>query len=209
MALWHWRVVTDKWQVVGSTCIHKSGATQADKNSFVNDACLQYLYMYWWGPVVQNGLAVYCRGIGILANRPDLVGTVPIWRPKPDVPPDDPKKPIRPDLSRSKPKTRFLNPLFACSLCSSVGIQVSSVSFGHFSCTRPWQAVSQTKKICIIGHSSCSFSCNFPLSARNCVHFRPIFSCSKCVESLTKTLKMRISQSRFSKFSGGAYPRTP
>ena len=39
------------------------------------------------------------RNMRILANRPDLVGTVPIWRPKPDVPPDDPKKPIRPDLS--------------------------------------------------------------------------------------------------------------
>ena len=46
----------------------------------------------------------------ILANRPDLVGTVPIWRPKPDVPPDDPKKkPIRPDLSRSMPKNTILN----------------------------------------------------------------------------------------------------
>ena len=45
--------------------------------------------------------------VSILANRPVLAGTVPIWRPKPDVPPDDPKKPIRPDLSRSTPKTRF------------------------------------------------------------------------------------------------------
>ena len=49
-----------------------------------------------------------------------------------------PKKPIRPVLSRSTPKNRILNLLFACSLCSSVGIQVSSVSFGLFSCTRPW-----------------------------------------------------------------------
>ena len=29
--------------------------------------------------------------VPILANRPDLVGTVLIWRPKPDVPSDDPK----------------------------------------------------------------------------------------------------------------------
>ena len=84
----------------------------------------------------------------ILANRPDLVGTVPIWKPKPDVPPDDQKKPIRPDLSRSTPKNMIVNLPFACSLCSSVGIQVSSVSFGLISCTRPWRAVIQTK-ICI------------------------------------------------------------
>ena len=80
----------------------------------------------------------------ILANRPDLVGTVPIWRPKPDVPPDDPKKPIRPDLSRPTPKNTILNPLFACSLCSPVGIQVSSVSFGLFSCSQ--LLVSKQKK---------------------------------------------------------------
>ena len=45
----------------------------------------------------------------ILANRPDLVGTVPIWRPKPDVPPGDPKKPIRPALSLSTPKNTILS----------------------------------------------------------------------------------------------------
>ena len=39
--------------------------------------------------------------------------------------------------------------------------------------------------------------------------FGLLFSCSKCVELLTKTLKMRIWQSRFSKISGGACPRTP
>ena len=113
----------------------------------------------------------------ILANRPDLVRTVPIWRPKPDVPPDDPKKPIRPDLSRSTPKNTILNPLFACSLCSSVGIQVSSVSFGRFSCTRLWQAVIQ-QKICIywgIVLVKSSFSCHFPLNARNFVYILGLF----------------------------------
>ena len=35
---------------------------------------------------------------GIPANRFDLVGTVPIWRPKPDVSPDDPQRPIFPGL---------------------------------------------------------------------------------------------------------------
>ena len=68
----------------------------------------------------------------ILANRPDLVGTVPIWKPKPDVPPDDPKKPIRPDLSRSTPKNTIVNLPFTCSLYSSVGIQVSCVFWPYF-----------------------------------------------------------------------------
>ena len=40
----------------------------------------------------------------ILANRPDLVGTVPTWKPKPDVSPDDHKKPICPD---KQPKRDF------------------------------------------------------------------------------------------------------
>ena len=80
---------------------------------------------------------------GILANRPDLVGTIPIWRPKPD----DTKKPIRPNLSRSTVQNHDFKPAFsACSLSSSVEIQVSSVSFGHFSCTRLWQAVIKKKK---------------------------------------------------------------
>ena len=59
------------------------------------------------------------------------------------------RRPKKADSSRFVPinaQNTVLNPLFACSLCSSVGIQVSSVSFGHFSCTRPWQAVIQTKK---------------------------------------------------------------
>ena len=55
-------------------------------------------------------LKLVAKARAILANRPDLVGTVPIWRPKPDVPPDDPKKPIRPVLSRSTPKNTIFRP---------------------------------------------------------------------------------------------------
>ena len=114
-----------------------------------------------------------------LPTVPDLVGTVPIWRPKPDVPPDDPKKPIRPDLSQSTPKNTILKPAFACSLCSSLGIQGSSGSFGLFSCTRPWQAVFQTKNLYTLGHCSggikSSFSCHFPPNARNFAYISGLF----------------------------------
>ena len=87
------------------------------------------------------------EGACILANRPDLVGTVPIWRPKPDVPPDHPKIPIRPDLSRLKAPKHDFKPAFCLFLCSSFGNQVSSVSLGLFSCTRPWWADIQTKNL--------------------------------------------------------------
>ena len=60
------------------------------------------LQWFPWSPRYEN----------ILANRPDLVGTVPIWRPKPDVPPDNPKKPIRPVLSRSTPPKHDFKPAF-------------------------------------------------------------------------------------------------
>ena len=57
------------------------------------------------------------RGVlPILANRPDLVGTVPIWRSKPDVPPDDPKKA---DSSRFVPinaQKHDFNPAFCLFL---------------------------------------------------------------------------------------------
>ena len=55
------------------------------------------------------------------------------------------KKPTRNDLSQATSKNTILNLPFTCSLCSSVGIQVSSVPFGLFPCTRPWRAVIQTK----------------------------------------------------------------
>ena len=89
------------------------------------------------------------------------------------------EKPIRPDLSRPTPKNTILNLLFACSVCSSVGIQVSSVSFGLFSCTRPWQAVIQTKKSVPCGGIALaqkfillSFSSE---RKKLCIYFRPIF----------------------------------
>ena len=71
----------------------------------------------------------------------------PDLRPKPDVPPDDPKKPIRPDLSRSTPKNTMLNLPFACSLRSSVEILVFPVSFSLFSCTRPWCSYPNKKSV--------------------------------------------------------------
>ena len=113
------------------------------------------------------------RTNNILANRPDLVGTVPTWRPKPDIPPDDPKKPIRPDLSRSTPQNTILNPLFACSLCSSVGIQVSSVSFGLFFMYPSVAGSCPNRKsvhIRALFRLKSSFSCHFPLNARNFVN---------------------------------------
>ena len=95
-----------------------------------------------------HGVLTEQEGACILANRPDLVGTVPIWRPKPDVPPDDPKKPIRPDLTRSTPKKHDFKPAFACSICSSFGIQSSSVSFGLFHVPVRGRRFSK-QKICI------------------------------------------------------------
>ena len=61
------------------------------------------------------------------------------------------RRPKKADSSRFVPinaQKHDFKPAFACSLCSSLGIQGSSVSFCLFSCTRPWQAVFQTK-ICI------------------------------------------------------------
>ena len=53
-----------------------------------------------------------------------------------------------PILSRSTPQNTILTLPFACSLCSSVGFQVSSVSFVlFFSRTPPWWAVIQTKNL--------------------------------------------------------------
>ena len=118
-----------------------------------------------------------CGFYFILANRPDLVGTVPIWRPKPDVPPDDPKEPIRPDLSRSTPKNTILNLPFACSLCSSVRIQVFSVSFGFFHVPVRGGQLSK-QNICIywpLFWLKSSFSCHFPLNARNFVYILGLF----------------------------------
>ena len=147
-----------------------------------------------------------------LPTVPISSGTVTIWRPKPDVPPDDPKKPIRPDLSRSTPKNTILNLLFACSLCSSVGIQVSSVSFSLFSCTRPWWAVIQTKNLFI----RALFWLNSPViflsheGEKHCIYIRSIFSCRKCVESLTKTFKNAyLTVSIFKIFRGSMPPDPP
>ena len=127
-----------------------AGATRPKRRALQN--CL----LVWWDKYISTSL-FSSPSPPILANNPDLVGTVPIWRPKPDVPPDDPEKLIRPDLSRSMPQNTILNLPFACSLCSSVGIQASSVSFGLFSCTRPWWAVIQTKNPYILGHCSQRF----------------------------------------------------
>ena len=82
------------------------------------------------------------------------------------------RRPKKADSSRFVPTNapkHDLNLLFACSLCSLVGIQVSFVSFGLFSCTRPWQAVSYpNKKIrTALFWLKSSFSCHFPLNARN------------------------------------------
>ena len=132
------------------TSCGKHGAAQLSKVKVARAMCIR------GRQIIEEGMVCVCVCVCvcvvcvcILANRPDLAGTVLIWRPKPDVPPDDPKKPIRPDLSRSTPKNTSLNLLFACSLCSSVGIQVSSVSFSLFSCTRPWREVIQTKNLYI------------------------------------------------------------
>ena len=108
----------------------------------------------------------------ILANRPDLVGTVAICRPKPDVPPDDPKKPIRPDLSRSRPKNTVINPLLPVLFVLQSEFKFLRCLLAFFMYLSVAMAGSYPNKtIRIIGHSGCSFSCNFPLSARNCVHF--------------------------------------
>ena len=82
------------------------------------------------------------------------------------------QRPKKTDLSRSTPKNTILNLPFACSLCSSVGIQVSSVSFDLFSCTRPWWADIQTKNLYIraLFWFKSSFFCHFSVNARNFVY---------------------------------------
>ena len=86
----------------------------------------------------------------ILANRPDLVGTVPIWRPKPvpDVPPDDPKKPIRPDLSRSTPKNTILNPLLPAAVLFVLHFKVLLCLLAFFHVPVRGRQFSKQKKIC-------------------------------------------------------------
>ena len=89
--------------------------------------------------------------------------------------------PKRADSSRFVPinaQNTILNLPFACSLCSSVGIQVSSVSFDQFSCTRPWRAVIQTKNLYILGRCSGKKFILLPFSSERkklCIYFRPIF----------------------------------
>ena len=79
--------------------------------------------------------------------------------------------PICPD---QRPKNTILTPAFACSLCSSLGIQGSSVSFGLFSCTRRavrGRRFSKQK----IHMTRALFSCHFPLNARNFVYILGLF----------------------------------
>ena len=114
----------------------------------------------------------------ILANRPDLVGTVPIWRPKPDVSLDDPKKPIRPDLSRSTPKNTILNLPFACSLCSSVRIQVFFRVFWPFFMYPSVVGSYPNKKSFILGIVLVKKFVLLSFSSKRkklCINFRPIF----------------------------------
>ena len=117
------------------------------------------------------------KGGGLtLANRPHLAGTVPIWRPKPDVPPDDPKKPIRPDLSWSTPKNTILNPLLPV-------LFVLQTKFKFFLCLLaffhvPIRGGQSKQKICIywaLFWLKSSFSCHFPLNARNFVYILSLF----------------------------------
>ena len=75
---------------------------------------LPSLYPWWTWACLEVTILLMAssfRTCSTLANRSDLIGTVPIWRLKPYVPPDDLKKPIRLDLSRSTPKNTILNPL--------------------------------------------------------------------------------------------------
>ena len=89
------------------------------------------------------------------------------------------RQPKKADSSRSTPKNTILNLPLACSLCSSVGIQVSSVSFGLFSGTRPSVAGSYPNKKSVYIRAlfwlKSSFSCHFPLYARNFAYILGLF----------------------------------
>ena len=145
----------------------------------------------------------------ILANRPDLVGTVPIWRPKPDVPPDDPKKPIRPDLSRSTPKNTVLNPFLPVLFVLQSEIKFLRCLLAFFHVPVRCRQLSK-QKICIIWGIQVVHSPVIFLWAQETVYiFRPIFSCSKCVESLTKTLKYAYLTVSIFKIFRGSMPPDP
>ena len=104
------------------------------------------------------------------------------------------RRPKKTDSSRFVPinaPNTILNLPFACSVCSSVGIQVSSVSFGLFSCTRPWWADIQ-QKICIYQGIILFILLSFSSERKKlCIYFYIglFFLAVKCVESLTKILK--------------------
>ena len=99
--------------------------TMADVNNYVDDVRVPRAE-------TQNAQRLPRGVCHILANCPDLVRTVPIWRPKPDVPPDDPWAnmysrvfPICPD---KQPKNDF-KPALRFFIFNYVGIQRKKLFF--------------------------------------------------------------------------------
>ena len=123
-----------------------------------------------------------------------------------------PKKPIRPDLSQPTPKNHDFKPAF-CLFSLFFGRNSSLFCvLWLFSCTHPWQAVSYPNKKNPYGivlaekFTLLSFSSEHK---KLCINFRLIFSCCKCVESLTKTLKNAYSTISIFKIFRGSMPPDP
>ena len=121
--------------------------------------------------VTRNGCIVQGRmkERSILANRPDFVGTVPIWRPKPDVPPDVPADdPKKADLFRFVPINTPKHDFKPAFCLFSLFFSRNSSFFCFFWPFLLYTSVAGTypnKNLYLMGHSSgkkfilLSFSC--------------------------------------------------
>ena len=92
---------------------------------------------------------------------------------KPDVPPDDPKKPIRPDFSRSTSKKHDFKPAFCLfSLFFSWNSSFFCVFWPFFMYPSVVGRYPNKKSVYIraLFWLKSSFFCHFPLNARNFVH---------------------------------------
>ena len=165
-----------------------------------------------WECFVWVCIYMLTSAVHILANRPDLVGTVPIWRPKPDVPPHDPKKPIRPDLSRSTPKKHDFKPAFCLfSLFFSWNATFFCVFWPFFMYPSVVGRYPNKKSVYIraLFWLKSSFFCHFPLNAKNFVYIFILayFSCSKMCRIIDQNIKKCLfDRLEFQNFPGEHAP---